>query len=294
MSAIPKKMKNSRYQWEANQLNNDTYNMYYSMLKNMCLSLFKWEGLPKTVNERFLETTLFESGHCGFVKDPQYGFLGLPSNLTGMVNMYGEPITLMAISNNYSREFTVGEDAVVIYHNNLKEPTEQICRLYSMRLYEVERTLDTNIKQQKFPLVILCNDQQRLSLKNLYMQYDGNEPVIFAHKTLDLDGVKVLNTDAPFIADKLINYKHNLMNECMMNLGISNFNQMKKERLVESETNANAEQVEAFRNGLLTMRKKACEQINELFDLNVSVDFRIQPPEVSADEQNNNDDKGDN
>jgi hypothetical protein len=276
MSAIPKKMKNSKAYWESNQLNIDTYNMYFTQLKNMAISLFEWEGLPDTINERFLEETLFENGHVAFVQDPVYGYLGLPSNLSGTVNMYGEPIQIRAVSFDYSKEFDVGKDAIIIYHNNIKQPTINVARLYAQRLYEVERTTDTNIKLQKFPLIVMCNEQQRLTMKNLLMQYEGNEPIIFAHKTLDLDSVKTIETGAPFIADKLINYKHNLWNECMMKLGIANFNQQKKERLVEAETNANSDQVEAFRNGMLTMRKKACEQINKLFNLNVSVKFRIE------------------
>lgn len=282
MNSIPKKMSESKRYWESNQINNDTYHMFYMQLKNMVLSLFEWKGLPETVNERFLEQTLFENGHACLVYDEVYGYLGLPSNLRGTVNMYNEPVEVTAISTGYNKDFTVGKDAVVIYNNNMKEPSELTARLYSQRLYEVERTIDVNIKTQKFPIMILCNEQQRLSMKNMFMQFDGNSPYIFGHKTLDLDSVKVLNTDAPFIADKLILYKHNLWNECMLKLGISNFNQQKKERLVESETNANAEQVEGFRNGMLVMRQKACEQINKLFGLNVSVKFRVDTePEVS-------------
>lgn len=276
MSSIPKKMKNSRYSWESNQLNINTYNMYYDSLKNMAISLFEWEGLPETVNERFLEETLFTDGHCAFVNDPVYGFLCLPSNLSGTVNMYGEPIQIRAVSFDYSKEFTVGQDCVIIYHTNIKQGTESVVRAYAQRLYEVERTTDTNIKLQKFPLIIACNEQQRLTLKNMFQQVDGNEHAIFSHKSLDLDSVKVLETGAEFIADKLQNYKHNLYNECMLKLGIANFNQQKKERLVESETSGNHEQVQAFRNGLLTMRQKACEQINKLFNQNISVKFRAE------------------
>jgi Phage Connector (GP10) len=279
MPAIPKKMKNSITSWESNQLNQDTYHMYYTQLKNMAISLFKWEGLPPTVNERFLEQTLFEYGHVALVNDPVYGFLGLPSNLSGQVNMYGEPIEIMAVSSNYNKNFTVGKDSIVIYHNNLKEPGELTVRLYAQRLYEVERTIDVNIKGQKYPIVILCNEQQRMTMKQMFMQYDGNEPFIFAHKTLDLDSVKVLNTDSPYVADKLITYKHSLFNECMTKLGLSNANQDKKERLVEAEATANDEQVEAFKNGMLVQRQVAAKKINELFGLNISVDFRIQPPE---------------
>jgi hypothetical protein len=55
MAAIPKKMKNSKGQWESAQMNMDTYSMYYSRLKNIALTMFDWKGLPDSVSERFLE-----------------------------------------------------------------------------------------------------------------------------------------------------------------------------------------------------------------------------------------------
>jgi hypothetical protein len=124
--------------------------------------------------------------------------------------------------------------------------------------------------------LILCDEQQRLTLKNLYMQYDGNEPFIFGNKSLDISQFQVLQTNAPFVADKLIHYKHNLWNECMTYFGLANTNTDKKERLVEAEATSNDEQIEASRNAMLSVRQLAAEKINQLFGLNVTVDFKVK------------------
>lgn len=273
MQAIPKKMSNSKLYWESYNMNRDTYHMYYTQLKDMCITLFEWTNLPETVNERFLENVLFENGQALFVNDDEFGFLGVPYTQSGQVNLYNEPTSFHAVSTGYSKDFTP-ENAVVIYNNNLKEGNDLIVRLYAERLTEVERTIDVNIKGQKTPVLILSTEAQRLTLKNLYMQYDGNAPFIFGNKALDTDGFKVLKTDAPFVADKLINYKHSLWNECMTRFGLSNSNTDKKERLVEAEATSNIEQIEAFRNTMLVQRQVACDKINKLFNLNIGVRFR--------------------
>ena len=51
---------------------------------------------------------------------------------------------------------------------------------------------------------------KRLAMKNLYMQYDGNTPVIFADNNIDINGVKVVSTQAPYVADKLYQLKNQI------------------------------------------------------------------------------------
>jgi hypothetical protein len=278
MTAIPKKMKNSKMMWESYNQNRDTYHMYYMQLKNMVLTLFEWTDLPDTINERFMEQVLFESGMALFVNDDEFGFLGVPCTLTGQVNMYNEPTAYHAVSTGYSKDFTP-ENAVLIYNNNMKEGTELLVRLYAERLTEVERTLDINIKAQKTPVLITCTEAQRLTLKNVYQAYEGGEPVIFGNRALDLEGFKVLNTEAPFLADKLMNYKHSLWNEFCTKIGLANSNTQKKERMIEAEASSNIEQIEAFRNGMLVQRQVAVQKINDLFGLNIGVRFRANVDE---------------
>ena len=113
-----------------------------------------------------------------------------------------------------------------------------------------------------------------MTMKNLYMQYEGNEPFIFGTKDLDTTGLSVLKTDAPYVADKLYQLKTQIWNEALTYLGISNLNVQKKERLVSDEVMRNMGGVIASRYSRLNARRQACEQINEMFGLNIEVDYR--------------------
>ena len=57
-------------------------------------------------------------------------------------------------------------------------------------------------------------------------------------------------------------------------LGINNANMDKRERLVDDEVQANNEQIEMSAQVMLKNRERACELINDLFDTNISVEFR--------------------
>jgi hypothetical protein len=107
----------------------------------------------------------------------------------------------------------------------------------------------------------------------LYKEYDGNAPVIYGDKALNTSDLKVLKTDAPFVADKLYTLKTQIWNEALTYLGINNVNVTKKERLISDEVNRNQGGTMASRNSRLKMRQKACEEINNMFGLNVWVEF---------------------
>ena len=138
--------------------------------------------------------------------------------------------------------------------------------LFALRLYEAERTADVNIKAQKTPVLLLMDEKQRLTMENLYSQYEGNRPVIFGDKnSLGENVIKAINTQAPFIADKIIDYKKEIWNEALTFLGINNIMVDKKERLITDEANSNNELINLNLQSYLAPRQEACHQFNEKF-----------------------------
>ena len=156
--------------------------------------------------------------------------------------------------------------------------------MFSKRLYNLDRIIDVNANAQKTPVLVLSDEKQRLVLQNLYMQYDGNMPFIFGDKNLDISGIKVLSTQAPYVADKIFDLKSRIWNEALTYLGISSLNIQKKERLITDEVTRNQGAVIASRYNRLEARRKAANEINRMFGLNIEVYYR----EDTAPEQTTN------
>lgn len=255
-------------------LNAYTQVNYLYRLKEYAINCFEWLNLPDTVDARFIENELFDKGRINFFKDKTLGYLCLPVNERGPINIYNEPtIKDIYASDGFRRHRTI-KNSVTIYNNFLKTPTFMTINLYSIRLAEVQRTIDINMLAQKTPVTIICPENERLAFKNIFKQITGNKPVIWGTSELNMDNYKVLDTKAPYVIDKLTLYKHDLWNEVMTFLGVNNANQDKKERLVESEVGANDEQIEQARFNMLDARKIACKKINKMFGLNIDVKFR--------------------
>ena len=260
--------------WESAINNNATYIQYYNRLTELSIAMFEWQNLPDTIDERFLELALFSMGMAVFFKDEVLGYLALRTTISGGFNVYRIPIKRRAFADNgYNRELDI-ENSVIIYNNLIHTNSMLDVRLFAGKLADLDRTIQINARAQKTPVLIKCDENQRLTMLNLYKEYDGNAPVIFGDKALNANGLTVLKTDAPYNADKLYTLKTQLWNEALTYLGISNINSVKKERMITDEVTRNQGGVVASRYSRLESRRKACEQINKMFGLDIWCDYR--------------------
>lgn len=267
--------------WDSANMNAIAEQYYLSRLSELAMSMFKWRDLPDSIDARFLEYTLFYEGAAVFFKDPDLdlsdsvtgSYLALQVVLGGDLNVYRVPRSRKAYAVNTYNKMLDENDSVIIWNNMLRLPEYGRMRFYAHKLYEIDRAIDVNVKGQKHPIAILCDESQRLTLKNVYKQYDGNEPFIFGDKSLDLGAMQVINTGSPYVADKLQDLKNNIWSEAMMCLGIPNTPTQKKERLVANEAAVSQGGTLASRSSRLEMRKRACDEINKMFGLKIGVEY---------------------
>ena len=264
-------------------LNSETYEDYFERLKKVALSIFEWQNLPDSMDERYLEQTLFFFGKATLLKDKNYGFINTKCAGSGYVNIYGLPTKLNCYSYSFNsmRKLYTGlnpnltdkqqennqyNECILVGNNWDYLPTASTIELFAYRLAEAEMTAFTNIKAQKTPVMIIVDEKQRLLMENLYNQFNGNQPFIFGDKN-QLDGslIKSITTEAPFIADKIMDYKKEIWNEALSYLGINNIMVEKKERMITDEANQNNELINLNLQSYLAPRQKACKEFNEKY-----------------------------
>lgn len=266
--------------------NNDAYLYYYNRLKDLAISRFKWNDIPHTMDARFLELALYEQGFAVGFEDEVMGILGLQVIIGGQLTVYNEPIQRTAYANNGYQKTLSPKDSVICWNNRLRQPSHQVINYYAYKLYELDRTIDVNIRAQRTPVLVKATENQRLSMKNLYAQYDGFEPFIFGTDNLDINNIQAIKTDAPFVADKIQTQKEKIFNECLTYLGIANVSVSKKERLISDEVERGMGGTYASRNSALSMRQDFCNKMNNMFGLNMSVEFNEEIEDQRYDEKN--------
>lgn len=272
--------------------------MYIRILTELSANRFKWIGLPDSIDERFLELTLFHQALAVFYWDPDYDrYLALRASGSGHVNMYDNPTTFTVVGNqsisktlhagSYVAEETVGgekisvtlpPECVPIWGNYLRIPDRDIVYVFAKRLAQIDRTIDINLQAMRYTTVITAPENQRLSWINIFRQWQEGQPVILGVEGLQLDDMVKVWPVAPD-KDVPLNLqisKSRIWNECMTLLGINNANQDKKERVVTGEVESNNDQVVSNRGIALNSRKIACDQIQRRWDLSLDVGWNPQ------------------
>ena len=271
--------KGDREFWQSAELNNASYIQYYDRLTELSISMFEWRNLPDSVDPRFLELTLFANGYAVFFKEED-DYLALQCAISGPLNVYRIPIRRRAYAvNGFNRELD-NTNSVIIYNNMLHKNSMLDVRMFARDLYNLDRAISVNANAQKTPILIRCTENERLSLENVYMDYDGNKPVIYGDKQLNPNALSVLKTDAPYVADKLYTLKTQKWNEALTYLGISNVNITKRERLITDEVTRNQGGTIASRYSRLESRRNACKEINKMFGLDIQCDYREDYQEI--------------
>lgn len=273
---------------ESARKNTEQYGQYLMMLTELAISMFDWHNVPDSVNLRFLELTLFGSGHAVFFRDEDLtGDTGLPESdrtdgtylalqvsMNGRLNVYREPVDYAAYATTGYFKPLNNSNSVIIYNNLLHTDSMLITRIFARRLYNLDRIIDVNSNAQKTPVALICDESERLTYINLFKEIDGNAPVIFGTKNLDLNNIKSINMNAPYVADRLYELKTQYWNEALTYLGITNTSYQKRERLISDEVTRSQGGTLANRYSRLQTRQTACEQINNMFGLNMSCDFK--------------------
>lgn len=255
-------------------LNNTTIQDWFTRLQLIAMNIFEWEGLDDVFGygaSRMLENSLFNYGRACFYKDDKKGYLVLNANPSDTLNVYNLPDKLNIWSIGYNKNI-IFDDCIYIQNNLLEYPTATTLTLFAQRLYETDRTMDVNRFAQKTPVLLEGDEKSMLTLKNVYMQYSGNMPVIFGRKNFNMtEKINSISTKVDYLLDKLEDHKHDILNDCLTFLGINSANTDKKERMITDEVKSNDDFIRYCLNVFYKPRLDACNRLNKKYGLNIKV-----------------------
>lgn len=256
---------------------------YMIQFTDIFIKLFKWDGVPEGIDMDIVMRNLFNQGRVMFLQDDMNGFMILPTVAFSKYNWQGKPIEWQGLEFNGKTHKRSVDDSVIIKNSPLLAPCLPTVYEYCKDLANIRLAMKTNVNATKTPLIAKGSRNQLLSLQNKYKKVTDNEMVIY-EETGAMQGFEVLKTDAPFLADKLSSLFTHTMGQLLTYLGINNTETEKKERLVTDEVNGNNEFINSNLKTRLDCYKQACEQINKMFGLNMSVELNEEYAKGIADE----------
>ena len=278
-----------KYRTLCNTLYGMDFNTLFERWHLIAISRWKYENLPENITSEMIEELFFQYGKGILVERSADGTVAPKTAIEGtgeylvlqvtsemQRNLYNKPQLFGAHGLNYEQYNIPAEKCVFMRNNFLATPTASVVLYYIRKIANIERTLEMNINAQKMPYLFKTKNQKtRLTLNNLLEDLKIGETAVFLDPEImsDDETIKVLNLNAPYVADKLRTEKQNYINELMTFLGINNLPVEKNERLIQGEIDSNDliidDNIEVERE----MRNLWVKEANEKFGLNIKVRF---------------------
>lgn len=249
-------------------VNKVRFDYYLTRLLSVARGQFIWSGFPASVNTWFIEKVLSRCGTiCFFIEEELDKMIAMRYTTNSELSIYDLPSSVVAYSanSNYSSIPLEEDSRVLCFDNNMHSSIMVFLKFFAYTLADIDSAINVNTRAQKTPIVILCDEKERLALQNLMMVYDGNVPTVYAKKNLDLSKFSTIDCGIEYKADKLQQLKSDIWNDALSFLGVNNLSIQKRERMLSDEIKQMMGGTIYSKAARLIPRLQACEEINDKF-----------------------------
>lgn len=242
---------------------------------NKSLTMFEWSNLPETIPAVELEKMLQINGYA-VIAEYQGKLYAFQAGFSGQ-DPYNQPTKAIvnnpALKNNTT--YTIGEDWIVIKNDDMKQGLNGIYEYYGQRLIENQITMLMTDYNLRMPFTISSSDDQTTQSAKMYLKkiIDGSLGVIGEQKLFKALSVTPTNSKQTATFSDLYGYQQFIIAQLNNTIGLATNNNMKRERLTTNEIEVNKNASYPLVDNMLKNRQQAVEAINEMFDVDISVEY---------------------
>lgn len=254
--------------------NSDCFKLYQTRLIEMALSQFEWHGLPETCNRWYFEKALLNGSAAMYKPEGCDFWVSTGWVLQGDLNIYGLPTKIRGVgANGKTSMIKVDENAwEICYDNMMHYSMMDKINFYATWLAEITLTHQSNLQNQINPIVVLSNTPgDTLSFKNFFKRVFAYDKVINVSKTFDVENVKTLDLQSPYVKELLEDLKV-VWAEALTMLGIS-YQSTKRERMLNGEIAMDRQADFISLNNRLLNRVEFCNLMNKKYNFNLDVNL---------------------
>ena len=245
-------------------------------------SMFKYEGLPDSIPQKWLENYLIVNGSCVWI-ETEKGLIVTRAGIGGKPDEYYIPteciVTNPYIQQQYNKIYTRDVDCVLMVNDTYAQGLLPLLKKYCALMVEADVSMNINCVMSRGTVLLSAiddntKDSARLWIKNLVsgdLGVIGETPFLGANQEQDLTVNKLSGADATIT--NLIEYKQYLKAGLYNELGLqSNYN-MKREAINSNESQLTEDELHPLLDNMLKERQDALEKVNAMFGTNISVSF---------------------
>lgn len=257
----------------------DAYIKYYL---DRLQSMFKYDGLPNTIPQKWLEHYLLVNGSCIFCMDGD-DLIVTTGGWGGMPDRYYIP-TEYIVDNPYVKEstrktYTIDEDCVLIRNDVYATGIMPLLMRYCTQLVENDITMNVaDILARATLTITALTNKDKESVEQWFKRIRKGEigaigelPAMTGNQDRSVN-IQPFQSTASTLTD-LIEYHQYLKAGLFNELGLNSNYNMKRESINSNESQLNDDMLHPLIDDMLAMRREALEKVNEMFGTNITVDF---------------------
>lgn len=238
--------------------------------------MFQYHNLPDSIPSREIELLLQTNGFGVFIEvEGKYYIVN--GGLGGEPDVYNMPteavISIPALKLN--KTYKINEDCIVIPNDSMYLGLLPMYAKYCTLMNENEMTMLLATVNKRIQHLLSANDDNTIESAKKFLEkvFDGEIGVIGESKLFESLKVNTTSTTSQVSMKDLFEYEQYLKASMYNEIGLSaNFN-MKRERLSSSEVEANTDNLYPLVDDMLNSRRKGLEKVNEMFGLDIQVEF---------------------
>lgn len=263
-------------------------NYFKKYFLEMAISVFKW-NIPEHWDKNYFLYVLYCWGYIGVINTNKFGVVPQQCGLLGY-NVMRQP-TRIIVSNpliSGIKTPTIGKQCTVIKMQHDFTPILDIIEFFSMLSALAVETASVNMLNSRLSYIYAAGEKTVAeSFKKMFDKLASGDPMVVVDKDMFNENGNLMgtlleqNVRQNYIAGDVLQDLRRIENMFCTMIGIKNSNTDKKERQIVDEVNANNEETKSLAALWLEELKDGCKKTSEMFDIDLSVDWRFKERGVS-------------
>lgn len=269
---------------------NATAAFFRRYLLQKVISVYEFKGIPDTWSVDYFLYTLFVLGFVAVINTDKFGVIPQHCSLYGY-DVFYRPTNVNIANPLLKGNITprIGTECALIRLMPDYGSCWDIISYYADLLALCTESLGANLVNSKLAYVFACDNKAVAeSFKKMYDQINEGNPAVFADKKLFAEDGSPMwdsfqnNLKQNYIAKDILEDMTKIDARFCTEIGIPNVNVAKESGVTDNEVEANNIDTRSKAALWLETIRSGLDQANEMFDLNITVDFRYNEVETDA------------
>ena len=249
---------------------------FIKQMFNRTQSMFKYDGLPETIPQIYLERYLQVYGHCIITKanNDLYAFWG---GFSGTPDVYYNP-TQYVVSNvalNLYKTFDIDKDCVLCRSDSNIQGLAFIFKKYGCMLVENTLTIYSLLKTARASLLLSATDDKTKRECDIFIDKLESGEIYCIGENPFFEGIKVHSTmqGSAGLINQFIELEQYIKASCLNEIGLNANYNMKRESLNSAESALNDDFLIPLIDNMLACRKDFVDKVNNMYGTNITVEL---------------------